>query len=221
MAVAIPIALMAASAAASAAAARKEKKAANAARQLGAEGRDEFNRRNKANLDSLQLFAEDQYGAGRPQRWDAAAKGMETSRLADLQTSGANTIDTGSGAGMDANQLAWAGKVASDEGTRMRDVVKLLSKAAAPQTAGFDEGMKAAQFGSDYASRANSARQMADAWGVETGGRVANIPNAGAPQQLLSSLFAKGAMMYGGGGMGMGAGAHGVTGIPRGMPHVG
>lgn len=222
MAFAIPIALMAASAAASASAARKQKKAAQSADTLAGEGRADWHRRNQENIDRLQLFAQNQYDpAQRAQKWDQAARTTENARNAELAAADSGpAISTGQP--MDATQLAWAGSQAAEEGSRMRDVVRLLSKASAPQTAGFQEGIDSANAFSEYGSRAQDANNMFRAFGGEVDKRVGKIGTAGSSQNLLASLFAKGASMTSGGMAGAaGMGAHATTGIPSGYPHVG
>lgn len=219
----IPIALMAASAAASAAANRKEKKGYDSARQLSAEGRDDYRVRKQQNLNKLHTFAADQYGPGREQKWSQAADQTEARRMGELAAAGpGQQISTGDP--MDADQLAWAGKVAADEGQRLHDTVRLLSKASAPQTAGFDEGVNSANFYSDYGSSEQDANNMLRAFGGDVDGRLGKASQAGGPYNMLSSLFAAGASMYGGGmggAMGGAKAAHGATGIPYGYPHVG
>jgi hypothetical protein len=215
MAVAIPLALMAASAAAGAAANRKTKKAADSTRQLAAEGRQNFLQRNQDNLNSLFGHAQGTYGMPERQgRWDAAATRMDAARNADLAAAPAQP--TVSGSGTNAAQLAYAGTKTAEEGQRMRDVVSLMSKAAAPANAGFDESMGNANFASDYGNRADNARQMLKAFGVDTEERAGKIKTAGSNWQLMSDLFAKGAAATSGG---MLSGA--AMAIPKGYANMG
>jgi len=195
----IPIALMAASAAASAAAARKQKKAANAAREIDTAGRAEWHARNKQAVDKLRLFAGDQYDpTKRAERWTQAGDRVAGARIAELgnlepgQRVSTSSADTG------ASTLAYAGQKAAEEGTRMRDVVKLLAKASAPQTAGYDEGVGTANAFSEFGNDAANANNILKAYGGVTDERTGKIGSAGSSQNLLSSLFAAGASMYGG-----------------------
>lgn len=197
----IPIALMAASAASGAMGAKKEKKAYAAARQLAFEGRQDFNNRTAANIDTLQNHAEDTYGAGRGERWAQSAADMAAARMGEIDAAGPQKV--ASGAELSPEQLEYAGRLATKEGARLHDAVKLLSRVSAPQTAGFREGLAGAQFAGDFNSRALDARGMARAYGADVDGRMQGAATAGSGWKLLSSLFAKGAQMY---GMGMGGG---------------
>lgn len=215
---AVPIGLAIAGAASGYAGARKEKKAIQAAQRLAAEGRADYGRRNAENLAKLHAFAGNTYGVEpRAQRWADTAAATEAARNAELAAApqGADMSTSGP---QDAAQLAWIAKTKADEGQRLHDVVRLLSKAGAPQSAAFREGVDYGQFAGDYGSRLGDANNMLRAFGVDTQGRMDKAKSAGSAWNLLSNLFWTGAKMTAGGGLGGGAGTG--FGLNSGVSHV-
>lgn len=197
MAVAVPLVLMAASAAAAAKANSDQKKAIGKGTQLAREGRDEYNRRAMANVDSVQKFAQDRFGAtNQTNAWDKAATDFEGARMGEIAAAGPQQMVSGDASNPDA--LAFAGSVAAKEGERTSKLVRLLSKVQAPQAASFDDGLASARFGSEFASRGRNNQHFADANGVDVADRFNKAQSAGGGWRTISSLFGAGASMYGG-----------------------
>jgi hypothetical protein len=184
MAIAIPIALAAAAAASAAAAQRKEKNAYGMADLRSREAAAESQRRSGLRMGELTDFTQRYTPENRVAAANKAATDYTTERTAAL-AGGA----PGQPTYQNPDALAWNARKVAEEGTRMNDIVRQLSKLDAPTRMAFSDSINNGNFSSDYLSRLRSDAVMRGAQTGEARTRAQNAPAAGAGWRTASSIF--------------------------------